>query len=65
MAANPDQSANASMCANEQDKFWEMKAVIYANQNAENRAAWYGNNRLAAMAEAIDLDMGAFNACFR
>jgi protein-disulfide isomerase len=58
-----DQSANASMCANEQDKFWEMKAVIYANQNAENRGG-YSNNRLIAMAEAIDLDMDAFNACF-
>lgn len=58
-----DQSANASMCANEQDKFWEMKAVLYANWNGENQGN-LSNRRLVAMAEAINLDMDAFNACF-
>lgn len=58
-----DQSANASMCANEQGKFWEMKAVLYANWNGENQGN-LSNRRLVAMAEAINLDMDAFNACF-
>ena len=58
-----DQSANASMCANEQGKFWEMKAVLYANWNGENQGN-LSNRRLTAMAEAISLDMDAFNACF-
>lgn len=58
-----DQSANASLCANEQGKFWEMKAVLYANWNGENQGN-LSNRRLAAMAEAINLDMDQFNACF-
>lgn len=58
-----DQSANASMCANEQGKFWEMKAVLYANWNGENQGN-LSNRRLVAMAEAIKLDMDAFNSCF-
>jgi protein-disulfide isomerase len=58
-----DQAANASMCASEQDKFWEMEEVIYANWNGENQGN-LSNVRLKAMAEGIGLDMGAFNSCF-
>ena len=58
-----DQAANAAMCANEQDKFWDMKEIIYANWNGENQGNL--NNRvLKAMAESIGLDTAAFNACF-
>ncbi len=59
-----DQAANASMCANEQGKFWEMKSVLYANWNGEN-AGNLSDRRLTAMAEAINLDMDAFNTCFK
>ena len=58
-----DQAANASMCAKEQDKFWEMQAIIYANWNGENQGN-LNNKRLKAMAETIGLDTGAFNSCF-
>jgi protein-disulfide isomerase len=58
-----DQAANASMCANEQDKFWEMHGTIYANWNGENQGA-FSDRRLQAMAESIGLDMEAFNSCF-
>ena len=58
-----DQSANAAMCASEQEKFWEMKAIIYANWNGENQGG-LSNRRLAAMAEKIGLDMSSFNKCF-
>ena len=58
-----DQAANAAMCANEQDKFWEMHSTLYANWNGENRGA-FSNRRLQAMAESIGLDMDAFNSCF-
>ena len=33
-----DQAANASMCANEQDKFWDMHSTLYANWNGKTRA---------------------------
>ena len=58
-----DQAANASMCANEQGKFWEMKAILFANWNGENQGN-LSNRRLQAMAESIGLDMGSFNDCF-
>ena len=58
-----DQAANAAMCANEQDKFWEMHSILYANQGGENRGT-FSNRRLQAMAETIGLDMEAFNQCF-
>lgn len=58
-----DQAANASMCASEQGKFWEMQATLYANWNGENQGA-FSDRRLQAMAESLDLDMDAFNACF-
>ena len=58
-----DQAANAAMCANEQDKFWEMHSILFANWNGENQGA-FSNRRLQAMAESIGLDMDAFNSCF-
>jgi protein-disulfide isomerase len=58
-----DQAANAAMCANEQDKFWEMHSILFANWNGENQGA-FNNRRLQAMAESIGLDMDTFNSCF-
>ncbi len=57
-----DQAANATMCANEQGKFWEMKASIYANLGGESQGS--SNRRLEAMAESIGLDVTSFNNCF-
>lgn len=58
-----DQAANASMCANEQGKFWDMNAILFENWNGENQGN-LNNRRLQAMAESIGLDMNAFNDCF-
>ena len=58
-----DQAANAAMCASEQDKFWDMHSILYANWNGENLGA-FTDRRLQAMAENIGLDMDAFNSCF-
>jgi protein-disulfide isomerase len=58
-----DQAANASMCANEQGKFWEMHATLYANWTGENQGN-LSDRRLQAMAQSIGLDINAFNACF-
>jgi len=58
-----DQAANAAMCANEQDKFWEMHSIVFANWNGENQGN-LSNRRLQAMAESLGLDMDAFNSCF-
>ncbi len=58
-----DQAANAAMCANEQDKFWEMHSILFANWNGENQGA-FSNRRLQAMGESLGLDTDAFNSCF-
>jgi protein-disulfide isomerase len=59
-----DQASNASMCANEQGKFWEYHDMLFANWDGENRGA-FNDKRLTAFAEALGLDMTAFNACFQ
>jgi protein-disulfide isomerase len=58
-----DQTANASMCAAEQNRFWDYHDIVFANQTGENIGA-YTDNRLIAFAEAIGLDMSAFQVCF-
>jgi protein-disulfide isomerase len=59
-----DQAANASMCAAEQDRFWDYHDVLFANWNGENRGA-FSDRRLIAFAENLNLDMTAFEACFK
>ena len=52
-------AAQAAHCAGEQDKFWEMRDVLFKNPlklNAE---------QLPAHAEALSLDMAAFTACLQ
>jgi protein-disulfide isomerase len=56
------QAARASMCAAEQDRFWEYHDVLFANWNGENKGA-YKNDKLLAFASAINLDMDAFATC--
>ena len=58
-----DQAANAAMCANDQGKFWDMHATLYANWNGENQGN-LSDRRLQAMAESAGLDTSAFNSCF-
>jgi protein-disulfide isomerase len=56
-------AAEASYCAGDQDKFWEYHNILFANQTGENVGA-YTDRRLQAFAEALSLDMNAFNSCF-
>lgn len=57
-------AAEAAYCAGDQDRYWEYHDVLYANQIGENVGA-YADDRLEAFAETIQLDMDAFNDCFR
>jgi len=58
-----DQTANASMCAMEQGRFWDYHAMLYANQDTSSAAA-YADRRFVAYADALELDMDQFNDCF-
>jgi len=56
-------SAEAAYCAGDQEKFWDMHDLIFANQEGENQGA-FTDKRLRAFAEKLGLEMGAFNDCF-
>lgn len=57
------QSANASMCANEQGRFWDYHDMVYANWGGEGKG-FFSDKRLTSFAEMLGLDMAAFNSCF-
>jgi protein-disulfide isomerase len=59
-----DQSANAAMCAAEQGRFWDFHDILFGNWDGENEGA-FSDSRLVGMAETLELDMTAFNACFQ
>jgi protein-disulfide isomerase len=56
-------AAEAAYCAGDQEKYWEYHDILFANQTGENVGA-FTDRRLKAFAEAISLDMDAFNTCF-
>ncbi len=56
-------AAEATYCAGDQGKFWEMHDIIFANQTGENVGA-YTDARLRTFAEKLQLEMAAFNDCF-
>jgi protein-disulfide isomerase len=58
------QAANAAMCASAQGRFWDYHDILFANWKGENVGS-YTDDRLIAFAESINLDMTAFNQCFR
>jgi protein-disulfide isomerase len=51
-------ASNAAMCAGDQDKFWEMHDILYANIGTQ-----YVQSTIDQMAEEIGLDMVAYDAC--
>ncbi len=55
--ANAHIAAEASECAHEQDMFWEMHDMIFANQDALD------SDSLKSYAEEIGLDTDDFNEC--
>jgi protein-disulfide isomerase len=55
-------AANASLCANEQGKFWEYHDTLFANWNGENEGN-FKKSRLIDFASAINLNADDFSAC--
>ncbi|MFO7623132.1 MAG: thioredoxin domain-containing protein [Anaerolineales bacterium] len=58
------QSASASMCAAEQDRFWDYHDMVFANVLGVN-AGSFTDRRLIAFAEELDMDVDTFSACLR
>jgi protein-disulfide isomerase len=57
-----DMAAEAAACAMDQGKFWQFHDTLFLNQHGENEGA-FSKTRLQAMANAVGLDMNAFDAC--
>jgi protein-disulfide isomerase len=57
------QAANASLCAAEQDRFWDYHDILFTNFIGVN-VGGFNDRRLIAFAEALGLDMETFESCF-
>jgi protein-disulfide isomerase len=56
-------AANAAYCALDQNRFWEFKESLFANQNGENQGA-FRQERLIALGKFAGIkDMGKFTTC--
>ena len=55
-------AANASHCAEDQEKFWEYHDILYDNWNGENNG-WASLDNLEKFAEQLDLNMEEFQIC--
>jgi len=54
---NAQKAAEASLCANEQNQFWQMAEAMFMDQRK------LGVDELKRTASNLSLDMSAFNAC--
>jgi len=54
-------AAIAARAAEEQGQYWQYHDFLFANQNGENKG-WFSESRLQGIAQAIGLDVAAFNA---
>jgi protein-disulfide isomerase len=57
MHANAQQAAEASLCAADQGRFWELHNWMFANQDKLDRES------LVVQAKALGMDAGAFTTC--
>lgn len=55
-------AAEASECANDQDKFWEYHDLLFESQNGENQGAFSDEN-LTKFAKQLNLDTDKFTQC--
>jgi protein-disulfide isomerase len=55
-------AAKASVCAVEQDTFWEYHRILYYNQSGEGEGA-FSRSRLNEMADTVGLDRAQFDTC--
>lgn len=61
LGAESEVAVQAAYAANDQGRFWEFHDMLFANQQGEGQGRFSLDN-LKRMAEALGLDMNAFNA---
>lgn len=58
-----EDAAKAAYCAGDQNKYWEMHDMLFANLIGEDVGS-FADRRLLSIAEAAGLDMGQFEECY-
>ena len=56
-------AAEATYCADDQDKYWEYHDSLYTAQESKIDNGWANSERLKAFAFNLNLDMDLFNEC--
>lgn len=54
-------TANAVLCAGDQNSFWEFRQIIFVNQGIRS----FNNETFSLFAEVLNLGLEEFNACIR
>jgi protein-disulfide isomerase len=57
-------SAQAALCAADQNKFWQMNDALFTNVLGEADGISFTPRRLQAIGQSVGLDMNAYNSCF-
>jgi protein-disulfide isomerase len=60
MGPESQKAAEAAYCAGDQNKYWEYHDILYANRTS----GAFTDRRLSAFAEAVGLDIDAFESCY-
>lgn len=56
-------AAQATYCAEDQEKYWEYHDMLYGSQESQIDNGWANNERLKAFAFSLGLDMELFDSC--
>jgi len=56
-------AAQASYCAEDQEKYWEYHTVLYTFQDGLPDSGWADRDRLNSFAFSLDMNMDEFNDC--
>lgn len=56
-------AGNASECANEQGKFWQMHDYLYQNQPSESDTSMYTTDKMTQIAGTLGMDTNQFQSC--
>ena len=56
-------AAQASYCAEDQEKYWEYHTMLYTSQDGLPDSGWADRDRLNSFAFSLDMNMDEFNDC--
>jgi len=56
-------AAQASYCAEDQEKYWEYHTILYTFQDGPPDSGWADRDRLNSFAFSLDMNIDEFNEC--